>query len=132
MAQIGYDKKVFIRCCTYMLLVALTLQSFYSSIMTVEYQIHLPEYIAKCINKDRPQLHCNGQCVLMKKIEEKEEKDAQKSLVVYVYNALYVHSGYIALTLHQPHEETSQSHFSPYLIDYRFNYNTTVFRPPIS
>lgn len=128
---IDYDKKVFIRFCTYMLLVALTLQSFYRSIMTVEYQIHLPEYIAKCINKDQPQLHCNGQCVLMKKIEEKENKEAKKSLVVYEYSSLYVHSAHIALALHKPQEETNQNLFSPYLVDYRFNYHTAIFRPPI-
>jgi len=126
------DIQVFIRWCTYILLVALTLQSFYRSIMTVEYQIHLPDYIAKCINKDRPQLHCNGQCVLMKKIEEKEKKDAQKNLVVYEYSSLYVHNAQVTFTMPEPQGQTSQSHFSPYLIDYRFNYHASIFRPPVS
>ena len=121
-----------IRFCAYILFVALTLQSFYRSIMAVEYQIHLPEYLAKCTNKDRPQLHCNGQCVLMKKIKEKEKEEAKKNLVVYEYSSLYVHNGHTVLTMHQPKEEINQGHFSRYLIDYRFNYNTTVFRPPIS
>ncbi len=100
--------------------------------MTIEYQIHLPEYIAKCINKDRPQLHCNGQCVLMKKIEEKEEKDAKKSLVVYEYSSLYTHNSHFVLTMHPLQEEINQNHFPPYLTDYRFDYNTPIFRPPIS
>ncbi|HWK98639.1 MAG TPA: hypothetical protein VNQ55_01775 [Parapedobacter sp.] len=100
--------------------------------MTVEYQIHLPDYIAKCINKDRPQLQCNGQCVLMKKIEEKEKKDAQKNLVVYEYSSLYVHNWHVALIMPEPQKEIDQNHFSPYLIDYRFTYNTAVFRPPVS
>ncbi len=99
--------------------------------MTVEYQIHLPEYIAKCINKDQPQLHCNGQCVLMKKIEEKEDKEAKKNMVMYEYSSLYVHNGGVALTLPQPQEVTDQDHFSLDLVDYRFNYHTAVFRPPI-
>ncbi|MEC3879496.1 hypothetical protein [Parapedobacter sp. 10938] len=121
-----------IRFCAYILFVALTLQSFYRSIMAVEYQIHLPDYIAKCINKDKPQLHCDGQCVLMKKIEEKEDKEAKKNVVLYEYSSLYVHNGRIALTLPQPREVIDQNHFSPYLIDYGFNYHTAVFRPPIS
>src|SRR5690606_1549202 len=116
----------------YILLVALTLQSFYRSIMTVEYQIHLPDYIAKCINRDRPQLHSNGQCVLMKKIEEKEKKDAQKNLIVYEYSSLYVHNGQVTFTMPEQQEQTSQPHFSPYLIDYRFNYHASIFRPPVS
>src|SRR3546814_3580685 len=89
------NKQILIRFCAYILFAALTLQSFYRSIMTVEYQIHLPAYIAKCINKDQPQLHCNGQCALMKKIEDKEDKEAKKNLVVYEYSSLYVHNGRI-------------------------------------
>lgn len=45
------------------------------------------DYIAAelCVNKDKPQLHCNGQCYLSKKLEEaakkekKQEKELQKS-----------------------------------------------------
>lgn len=121
-----------IRFCAYLLFVALTLQSFYRSIMAVEYQIHLPDYIAKCINKDKPQLHCNGQCELMKKIEEKEDKEAKKNVVVYEYSSLYVHNGSIALALPQLQEVTDQGRFSPYLMGYRFNYHAAIFRPPIS
>ncbi|VTR35081.1 Uncharacterised protein [Sphingobacterium thalpophilum] len=115
-----------------MLLVALTLQSFYRSIMTMEYQIHLTDYLAKCINKDKPQLHCNGQCVLMKKIKEKEKEETKKDLLVYEYNSLYVHKENTVFKMYQPKEETDQSLFSTYPIDYRFSYHTSVFRPPIS
>src|SRR3546814_7610870 len=100
--------------------------------MTVEYQIHLPAYIAKCINKDQPQLHVNGQCAFMKKSEDKEDKEAKKNLVVYEYSSLYVHNGRIAFHVPQPQEETDQNHVSPYRMDYRFNYHTSIFRPPIS
>ena len=120
-----------IRSCAYILLVALTLQSFYRSIMTVEYQLHLPEYLAKCINKDQPQLHCNGQCVLMTKIKEKEKEDTKKNLVVYEYSSLYIHNGRTVFTMYQPKEEINQSHFSRYLIGYTFNYHTPIFHPPI-
>lgn len=121
-----------IRFCTYLLLIALTLQSFYRSIMAIEYQIHLPDYLAKCINKDRPQLHCDGQCVLMQKIKEKEKEETKKNLVVYEYSSLYVHRENTMYTMCQPKEVASPNHFSPYRIDYIFNYNTSIFHPPIS
>lgn len=108
------------------------LQSFYRNIMFMEYQIHLPEYLSKCINKDKPELHCNGKCVLMEKIKENEQKEAKKNLVVYDYSALYVHKEHITLTIYQPNEESGEKSFSPYLIDYRFEYNTSIFRPPVS
>ncbi|WP_270089952.1 hypothetical protein [Sphingobacterium sp. SYP-B4668] len=120
------------RFCTYILLVALTLQSFYRSIMTVDYQIHLPDYLAKCINKDRVQLHCNGQCVLMGKIRDNEKKETKKNLVVYEYSSLYIHKENDNHIVQQPHEEFSEDHFSRYLVDYRFTYNNPIFHPPIS
>ncbi len=121
-----------IRFCTYMLLLTLTLQSFYRSIMTVDYQIHLPEYLAKCINKDRPQLHCDGQCVLMKKINEKEKEETKENLVVYEYSSLYVHKERTTYLIHQPNKEITPLQGSPYRINYLFDYHTAIFHPPLS
>jgi len=100
--------------------------------MAMEYQIHLPEYLAKCINKDRPQLHCDGQCVLMKKINEKEKEETKKNLVVYDYSSLYIHKERTAYTVYQANNEIGPKHCSFYRIDYLFDYNTSVFHPPLS
>ncbi|WP_017259538.1 hypothetical protein [Pedobacter arcticus] len=100
--------------------------------MTVEYQGHLTEYIAKCVNKDKPQLHCNGQCVFMKKMKQQDEKQAKKNLVAYEYSAFYIHNECYTINLYTPKEEINESQFSPYLIGYRFNYHTSIFRPPVS
>ncbi|KIO75697.1 hypothetical protein TH53_19165 [Pedobacter lusitanus] len=37
-------------------------------------------YIAKelCVNKDKPQLHCNGKCYLIKKLKQAEEKEQKQ------------------------------------------------------
>ncbi len=121
-----------VRFSVYILLIALTLQSFYRSIMTVDYQIHLPDYIAQCINKDKPQLHCDGQCVLMQKIKEKEKEETKKNLVVYEYSAHYVHKNYTPLAVYQPYEQIIDNTFPLYVIDYHFNYNTPIFRPPVA
>ena len=100
--------------------------------MTLEYEIHLPDYIAKCINSDRPELHCNGQCILMQKIREEEKKETQKNLIVYAYSALYLHKDVVVFTPFQIEDAVSVDHFSPYLATYRFNHDSSVFRPPIS
>ncbi len=41
-------------------------------------------YIAKelCVNKNKPQLHCNGKCYLMRKLKQAEEKEQKQSLKV--------------------------------------------------
>lgn len=117
--------------CTFILLFTLTLQSFYLSFMTVEYQLHLSDYIAQCINRDKPELHCDGQCVLMKKIGEKEKGDSSRNLVVYEYSAHYLHREYTVLTPTQPIEKFQKTYFSPNQTDYRFDYHTSIFRPPV-
>lgn len=116
--------------CTYILLIALTLQSFNRSIMFMEYQIHLPNYLSQCINKDKPQLQCNGKCVLMQKIKEKEQKETKKNLVAYEYSPLYLHNEYIVFTMDKPNEVIQEEHFLHYLINYTFKYNNSIFRPP--
>jgi hypothetical protein len=38
------------------------------------------DYIAKvlCINRDKPEMHCNGNCVLMQRIKASEEKERKE------------------------------------------------------
>lgn len=100
--------------------------------MTMEYQLYLPDYIAQCINKEKPQLHCNGQCVLMKKIQEKEKEETQKNLVVYEYSSLYVHKEKLTLPSQKLLEMKEAHHGIPYLNSYRFDTYSSIFRPPIA
>ena len=107
------------------------MQSFYRSIMVMDYQFHLPEYLAKCINRDQPQLHCDGQCILMQKINDKEQGEASKNFVNYEYSSLYVHRECVIFDMDIPDEESMKNDFSPYVADYVFQYHSPVFRPPI-
>lgn len=58
-----------------MLLLAFALQTFNRVIMMFDYQINTQSYAKDCINKARPQLHCNGQCKLMKKLKKEAEEE---------------------------------------------------------
>jgi hypothetical protein len=33
-----------------------------------------------CINRDKPQLHCNGKCYLMRKLKQAEQKEKNRDL----------------------------------------------------
>ncbi len=97
----------------------------------MDYEIHLPDYIAKCINKDRPELHCNGQCELMKKVREQEKETSKKNLLVYEYSSLYLHKDYIRLDYQHINPENKVNNFTPYLVDYSFTQIHSLLRPPI-
>ncbi|WP_189626171.1 hypothetical protein [Sphingobacterium griseoflavum] len=94
--------------------------------------MNLPAYLAKCINKDRPELHCNGQCVLMKKLKEQEKKDAKKNMLVYETSALYVHKERFTFSIQSTVADISPISFFFYAENYSFDHNQSVFRPPVS
>jgi hypothetical protein len=62
------------------------------------------EYIAKefCVNKNRPELHCNGQCYLKKKLKQAEEKEQKQNLKAqeqsFPVTNIYVFSRYFFKT----------------------------------
>jgi hypothetical protein len=55
-----------------LMLVAVVLQSFSTLLAVVSFELNR-SYIAEslCVNRNRPELNCNGQCVLMKNLKAK-------------------------------------------------------------
>lgn len=68
---------------TPILILLILTQTFSQWMVIAAFKIN-QSYIAKntCVNRFRPQLHCNGNCVLMKKLkqQEKEEQNGQPTL----------------------------------------------------
>jgi len=115
----------------YILLIVLTLQSHYCNFMDLEYRLRFSEYLTKCINKNQPALACDGQCVLMKKLEQKAQHESEKNTTGYEYSSLYVHRDYAALDIRALDIPVSKHHFAPYLVGYGIQYNALLYRPPI-
>ena len=45
----------------------------------VEYYLKMEVYLEKCANKKRPELHCNGQCILMQKLRAMNTESQDQS-----------------------------------------------------
>ena len=99
--------------------------------MLVDYELQLPNYIAQCINKDKPQMHCNGQCLLMKRIREKEKQENKKNMSSYEYSALFFHQESSKVLFDQASTDASLTPISNYQISYYFDPLSEIFRPPI-
>jgi hypothetical protein len=51
-------------------------QTFSTWVTIIDFKINQNYIAAKlCQNRYRPQMHCNGQCVLMKKMRQQEKQD---------------------------------------------------------
>lgn len=68
------------RLFAFILLMAVAAQTFSQGITLLNFYMHRA-YIAKhqCENRFRPMLHCNGQCVLAKKMKQQEKNEQQNT-----------------------------------------------------
>lgn len=67
------------KIATIILLFAFLGQTFTQGVYYLDYLIDKAEYLARCENKSRPKLQCNGKCLLMKRIQEQEKKEQEQA-----------------------------------------------------
>lgn len=96
------------------------------------YQLN-KEYIAKvlCINRDKPQMRCQGRCYLAKKIkaqEEQERKAAANSMKAA--QELVLFCGELSSFHYLPQFTASQPKLSWYLPSHPDSHPSDVFLPP--
>lgn len=97
----------------------------------VEYVINY-DYISKvlCINKDKPELSCNGKCHLMKKLAQQQEDD---------FNSLRINMkeypvGFVSLlefSSNKSEINIKRKNLFSYKQDYDFAFYQKIFHPPI-
>jgi hypothetical protein len=65
---------------TYLLITSLLLQLFSREAVVMSFELNR-EFIAKtlCENRDRPSLHCEGQCYLAKKLKAQQEREDRQT-----------------------------------------------------
>jgi hypothetical protein len=88
----------------------------------------------QCVNKDRPWMHCNGRCYLMKKLkqaENNESKQANRDLRSALQMVWFI------IPSNLEGKTPLNNHLSPCLVTfyhYTFSnqYNASIFRPPKS
>jgi hypothetical protein len=50
-------------------------EAFHSIFLIADYYVNTQAYTVNCVNKNKPQMHCNGKCQLSKKIQQESKKD---------------------------------------------------------
>lgn len=95
----------------------------------VEYVINY-DYISKvlCINKDKPELQCNGKCQLMEKLE-KQQNDDFKSLRISMDEYPIGFVNLLNLDLKKKFVLKEKETFL-YSNNYHYLRNTEIFHPP--
>lgn len=63
---------------SYLLILLVLLQTFSREVLVVDFTLNQATITARfCVNKARPQLHCDGKCYFAKKLKQQEERESK-------------------------------------------------------
>ena len=66
------------RFLSLLLIIGILGQASIRTAWTLHYQWNRAAYIAKCENKDKPSLHCDGKCAFKKQMAAREERNSKE------------------------------------------------------
>lgn len=108
-----------------------SLQLFYTTGFTIWFFVNRTTIAMEhCINKDRPELKCDGKCFLNKKIKETEQHRNEEA-PLHIKQLLESNPctiSIISYAISAP--EVNLTHSSINSLLYSFNHIISVFRPP--
>lgn len=85
---------------------ALLIQTFPKSLLVLDYYINMDDYIALCVNKGNPEMHCDGSCLLDKKLHDMDGHEHEHENPLSARNVIsapvYLAVEYFELNLTQP------------------------------
>ena len=121
------------RLLAFLLLIALICSSFSRFIVYAGFEAN-KEYIAKvlCVNRDKPWMHCNGKCYLVKKVQQAEQNEKKEAAKESLNNlGLSFFQKNISISFRAPVTEIVPGILVPY---YNCTYDSifvgSVFHPP--
>lgn len=117
----------------FLLLIVLLVQSFNKAIIMGDYYLNTATYAINCENKAKIELHCNGQCVMAKKLKEAEEKEKKNpDRKAESQSDFYIFRQNVYIALFHAFYDDRQKEF-PVLADpTTIDRPHFVFRPPIA
>ncbi|MDH5825872.1 hypothetical protein ACFX5U_15275 [Sphingobacterium sp. SG20118] len=113
------------------LLLTFLFQTFSKIGMLVDYKLNTIAYAKFCLNKDKPLMHCNGQCVLMQKLKKQAEKET-KQAPVNLDQLAYIHP--MDIFDFKKNKYNPQIRVPKYDLKdnmYTFQFAETIFHPPL-
>lgn len=114
-----------------LLLAAFTLQSFSKLFLVLNYYANNAAYAKQCVNKAVPLMNCNGQCLLMKKIQAEQTKE-QKNPELKLENKNEVYA--LMKNAFASHVISAVIDAYPLIgsIGHPADFSSAVFRPPLA
>jgi len=92
-------------------------------------QDYIAEYL--CINKDKPEMHCDGKCYLMQMLAEQNQEKKQNlpAIDLREYPIGFVQILHLSPSVEVSNETTDNTTYSK---QYSFLFNHSLFHPPMA
>ncbi|MCE9538498.1 MAG: hypothetical protein K8R85_04665 [Bacteroidetes bacterium] len=118
------------RFISILLLTGILLQTFSKVVIFVNYEIN-KEYITKkyCENKNKPKMHCNGKCHMVKQLNEEDKKENSPLNNLKEKFEVQLFSQDRKTTLFEIYL-TGENTFSAFQLSKTSNPSFSVFHPP--
>lgn len=113
------------------LLIAFVLQSFSQVLIMGDYLINIQDYIASCVNKDKPEMHCNGQCQMAEKMQEENNNDKNNPQTNLEISVVYFVADFYAPEISAPISYDKEKKFPVFQESATFRQPQGILRPPI-
>ena len=108
--------------------IAILVQLHWSSGYLIDYYVNTDTYKALCINKDKPEMKCDGQCLLSRKLKEYESSENQPALPLPHISFEFTFAVFF-MTLQAISPEVAKGN-TGYRNNYSYLAQTKVFKPP--
>lgn len=112
----------------YILMLCLSNQMFLAAGYMIDYYADIESYKAQCINKDKPALQCDGQCLLSEKIAATQETNHSDQSVNINFNLEYLAG---AFQMHHADFPSHSEHRGLLDMLYAYQAATSLYKPPI-
>lgn len=113
------------------LLIAFILQSFSQVLIMGDYFINMQNYVAQCINKDKPEMHCNGQCRMAEKMQKENNNDKNNPQTNIEISVVYFVADFSSPAISAPVSFSTEKKFPVFQESATFQQPQDIFRPPI-
>lgn len=112
-------------------MLSLFTQSMSKGIIMLSYFTNKQAYERYCVNKARPQLHCDGKCQMSKKIKAEEERDQKDPLKHSLSSEISLINENHFVTIHPEFvASTGSNNLCPHSIGNVQERSRSFFHPP--
>jgi hypothetical protein len=112
----------------------------YSIFWQVNFYLNQKDIAAiECVNKNRPEMHCNGKCYLAKQLKkadaelesQKEKQQGSYSNLKIIEGASFIPNEHIIFELNSIKKNVAKHDFI-YNNNYNLDFHFPIFHPPVS